>query len=252
MAWASSAQPVRWCWRGAGRASSAEPMRGMTRTRGIVVAAVALAAVAAVLLAVGLSRQSPAPPSVPRSAATEPESAGNDVPAPSDGATGPESRDDAGQKVRGPVLPPSDPVRIAIPSIDVTSSLVNLGRQEDGAMETPRDPGKAGWYTPGPTPGEQGPAVIAGHVTWNGEKSVFFPLGKLGKGDRVNVAREDGSTAKFEVERVERYPKDDFPTVEVYRNLDHAGLRLITCGGAYDDDAHYYRDNVVVFASMVE
>lgn len=210
--------------------------------RGIVVAAVALAAVAATLLAVGLAQQEPAPPSAPRAAPTQ------EVPAPAESGPAGKSADQAAEK--GPILPASEPVRIAIPSLDVTSPLERLGRQESGAMETPQDPDKAGWYHPGPTPGEQGPAVIAGHVTWNGDQSVFFALGELRAGDEVNVLREDGRTAEFEVERVERYPKDDFPTVEVYQNLDHAGLRLITCGGTYNDETNYYSDNVVVYASL--
>jgi sortase (surface protein transpeptidase) len=81
---------------------------------------------------------------------------------------------------------------------------MRLGLQDNGRMETPADHEKASWYEPGPTPGEQGPAVIAGHVTWNGDRSVFFDLGDLERGDRINVRREDGRTALFEVERIER------------------------------------------------
>ena len=38
---------------------------------------------------------------------------------------------------------------------------------------------------------------------------------------------------------------------EVYGNLDHAGLRLITCGGPYDTSVHHYTDNIVVYAHLV-
>ncbi len=56
----------------------------------------------------------------------------------------------------------------------------------------------------------------------------------------------------FEVTGVRRYPKDRFPTQLVYGNTDHAALRLITCGGSFDYSTGHYRDNVVVFASLVE
>lgn len=92
--------------------------------------------------------------------------------------------------------------------------------------------------------------MIAGHVTWNGAPGVFFGLGKLGPGDRISVRRADGRTADFTVERTALYPKDRFPTVEVYRNLDHAGLRLITCGGDYSKEDSHYADNVVVYATL--
>ncbi|MBT2510162.1 class F sortase [Streptomyces sp. ISL-98] len=55
---------------------------------------------------------------------------------------------------------------------------------------------------------------------------------------------------RFSGDRTAQYPKNRFPTVEVYKNVDQAGLRLITCGGAYDQSERYYSENVVVFASL--
>ncbi|MFD5789471.1 sortase domain-bontaining protein [Streptomyces sp. NPDC127037] len=65
--------------------------------------------------------------------------------------------------------------------------------------------------------------MIAGHVTWNGAPAVFFKPAELDPGDRIEVHRADGSTATFTVDRTAVHPKDRFPPVEVYRNLDHAG-----------------------------
>ncbi|MFF0598719.1 class F sortase [Streptomyces antibioticus] len=144
----------------------------------------------------------------------------------------------------------SVPQRVTIPSLGVSSTLETLGQNADGAMTTPKDPDLAGWYEPGPTPGSQGPAVIAGHVTWNGADAVFKKLKTMKAGDTVEVQREDGRTVTFTVERVEEYEKAKFPTLEVYKNVDHAGLRLVTCGGEFDADRHYYPNNVVVFATM--
>lgn len=193
------------------------------------------------LLALGTSRQQPAPPAAdrggPAGSARPPARQEAGTAAPSDGpSTAP--------------LPASRPVSITIPSLKVTSTLEELGLGKDRAMETPRDPDKAGWYRPGATPGAVGPAVIAGHVTWNGAPGVFFALGRLGPGDRISVRRADGRTAEFTVDRTARYAKDRFPTVEVYRNLDHAGLRLITCGGDYSKSDSRYADNVVVYAIL--
>jgi hypothetical protein len=92
--------------------------------------------------------------------------------------------------------------------------------------------------------------VIAGHVTWNGVPGVFYRLGTLRRGDRVAVTRDDGMTAVFAVDRVARFAKSRFPTRTVYGAIDHAGLRLITCGGTYDKSEHRYLDNVVVFARL--
>jgi hypothetical protein len=157
---------------------------------------------------------------------------------------------DLRDQTTGLVLPESDPVAISIPRIGVQSRLVELGRDADGAMEVPRDPARAGWFTGGHAPGALGPAVIAGHVTWNGAPEVFYRLGTLRRGDQVTVTRKDGKTAVFTVTRVARFSKSRFPSRAVYGAIDHAGLRLITCGGTYDTVRHSYLDNVVVFARL--
>jgi LPXTG-site transpeptidase (sortase) family protein len=148
-------------------------------------------------------------------------------------------------------LPQSRPVRIEIPRIGVRSPLVALGLDSQGAMEVPQDPAVAGWYTLGPTPGALGPAVIAGHVSWNQVPGVFYRLATVRAGDRVRVSREDGTTATFVVTRVATFAKTRFPTRAVFGTTDRAALRLITCGGDYDATAHRFLRNVVAFAHLV-
>lgn len=144
------------------------------------------------------------------------------------------------------------PVRLRIPAIDVDSELMDLGLQADGTLEVPPGGFPAGWYTGAPTPGELGPAIIAGHVDWDGRPGVFFNLRDLSPGDEIVIARQDGTTARFRVTHVEQFDKDAFPTQAVYGDLDHAGLRLITCAGALDPSRRSYDDNLVVFAELAE
>ena len=165
-------------------------------------------------------------------------------------SSAPVARSDVRDRTTGRVLPESHPVSVSVPRIGVRSRLVDLGLDADGAMEVPADPARAGWYTGSVTPGALGPAVIAGHVTWDRAPAVFSRLGTLRRGDLVAVERADGRTAVFTVDRVARFSKSRFPTREVYGTIDHAGLRLITCGGTYDAVRHRYLDNVVVFATL--
>ena len=144
----------------------------------------------------------------------------------------------------------SAPVRLRIPAIEVDSDVMALGLRGDGTLDVPPEGFPAGWYTGGPTPGELGPAIIAGHVNWAGSHGVFFSLGELERGEEIYIEREDGSTAVFHVQAVQQFPKDQFPTEAVYADIDHAGLRLITCGGSFDQQARSYRDNIVVFAEL--
>lgn len=152
-------------------------------------------------------------------------------------------------------LPSSKPVTLDIPSIDVHSVIQHLGQAADGALEVPA-PGphydEAAWYRHSPTPGSLGPAIVYGHIDSAADgPSVFFRLGELRSGDHVRITRADGSIAVFEVDEVHSYAKDNFPTEVVYGDIDHAGLRILTCGGAFDDSTGHYLDNIVVFASLV-
>jgi len=146
----------------------------------------------------------------------------------------------------------SVPVRVRVPAIEVDSRLVRLGVDDDGALLPPEDFARAGWFTGGPAPGETGPAVLAGHVDSYRGPAVFFRLAELDEGDAVLVDRADGTTVRFTVTAVDRYPKDAFPTDQVYGPTARAELRLITCGGDFDPDVRSYRDNVVVSAVLAD
>jgi hypothetical protein len=148
-------------------------------------------------------------------------------------------------------LQSSPPVRVEIPALGTDSELLDLGLQPDGTLEVPPDAVTVGWYTGGPTPGELGPAVIVGHVDWAGTQGVFYDLRNMVPGNQITVTRADGSVAVFEVRSNEQFPKDQFPTTAVYGDIDHSGLRLITCGGSFDPAARSYLDNIVVFADLV-
>jgi sortase (surface protein transpeptidase) len=144
----------------------------------------------------------------------------------------------------------SVPTRISMPSIGVRSTLMGLGLKPDGTLEVPPGAYPAGWFTGAPTPGELGPAVIAGHVSYNGTDGVFVDLARAAVGDTIVVGRADGSKAIFEVTELAHFAKAHFPSDQVYGQLDHAGLRLITCGG-FNAKTDTYADNVVVFADLV-
>lgn len=148
-------------------------------------------------------------------------------------------------------LPESVPVRVRIPSIAVDAGTVRLGL-DGNELETPADPDEVGWFTGAHTPGAPGRAVLAGHLTWNGRHTVFARLPELAAGSVVEVDREDGTTAKFEVTKVSTFAKDVFPTAEVYASTDEPSLVLITCGGEYSQSEHYYDSNVIAFASALD
>lgn len=151
-------------------------------------------------------------------------------------------------------LPRSAPTRITIPKIKVNAAVRALGVKKDGALEVPplEKAQDAGWYRLGPSPGEVGNAVVVGHVDsrFTGP-AVFYRLGALRPGDTITVTRQDGRTVDFRVDGVQAFPKTAFPTELVYGPTDKASLRVVTCGGKFDQASRSYVDNVVVFATRI-
>ena len=145
----------------------------------------------------------------------------------------------------------SRPIRLAIPSVRIETDLLRLGLNADNTLQVPWRPLLAGWYTGSPTPGELGPAIIAGHVdSWETGPAVFYHLGEVRVGARVLVTRADNSVAVFAVTALRSYPKSAFPTEVVYGDTDRAALRLITCAH-WNSDTEEYDANLVVFARLV-
>ncbi|OON80970.1 class F sortase [Streptomyces tsukubensis] len=158
-----------------------------------------------------------------------------------------------GQRARdaAPALAPSAPDRIRIPSIDVDAPMMGLALTAGGSLGVP-PPQKsevAGWYEAGTTPGENGTAVVAGHVDNAKGPAVFYSLGALTKGSTIEVARRDGTIAVFTVDAVELYSARHFPDHKVYGPSPRPELRVITCGGGYSKETGY-QGNVVVFAHL--
>ncbi|GAA3764717.1 class F sortase [Salinactinospora qingdaonensis] len=145
-----------------------------------------------------------------------------------------------------------EPVRLRIPAIEVaTSRLVPLGVREDGELEVPRDYDAVGWYRGGPWPGQPGPAVMGAHVDSDTGPAVFYRLGELRPGDTITVERAEGEAPVFTVYAVQRYRKEDFATGQVYGSTGgRPELRLITCGGGFDEATQTYESNTVVYAAL--
>lgn len=150
-----------------------------------------------------------------------------------------------------PQVPPATPapIRIAIPAIGVSANVEALHRNAHGKLQTPADWNHAGWYAEGVMPGDQGPAVIIGHVdsTRDGP-AVFYHLRELEPGDTVLIDISDGHTQQFRVDTINEAAKTLFPTARVYGPTALPELRLITCTGPFDTATRSYLDNLIVTA----
>jgi hypothetical protein len=145
------------------------------------------------------------------------------------------------------------PVRIQIPDAWVDARIRTVGVTPEGEMEAPEDFWEVGWYRYGARPGDEGKAVMAGHLDSQDGAAIFYHIGNLQPGDdiRILLGGPDGERF-YRVREVAQYHVDDAPLERIFGPSDTAELILITCGGDWlGNDAGGYTDRIVVYADMV-
>ena len=141
------------------------------------------------------------------------------------------------------------PVRLAVPALGVDSAVDPVGVEPDGRMTIPAEVDRVGWYRFGPAPGDDGSAVIAGHVDDREQGlGAMAPLRDAAVGDTVVVTDAAGTSARWRVVSRELIQKQALPLDRLFAREGPARLTLITCGGPFLAEFGSYRDNVVVVA----
>ncbi|WP_226672711.1 class F sortase [Rossellomorea aquimaris] len=144
------------------------------------------------------------------------------------------------------------PAFLSIPKLDIEAPIKEFGLDQKGNMELPENGKDVAWFEPGFQPGEEGNAVLAGHVDDEKKPAVFFELKKLEPGDQVILQDEKGKTFTFEVREKVAYEKDDAPLRKIFGPGDKRMLNLITCTGYFDHDIHNYVERLVVYTELID
>lgn len=144
---------------------------------------------------------------------------------------------------------PSD---LSIPTIGVSADMTQVGIAKSGRMATPLSFSEAAWYKYGPSPGEPGNAVIAGHLdNALGLPGVFSRLHELEEGDDIYVNTEKGTRLHFKVTDIKVMSNDTTDTEVIFRTTGEPHLVLITCEGTWNQEIKEYSDRLAVFAVLV-
>lgn len=143
------------------------------------------------------------------------------------------------------------PVRLIIPTLSVNANVIHVGLTPDGDMDAPAKLADAGWFKYGSHPGDEGSAVIAGHVGGTSNPGIFINLNKLQRGDRISVIDDKGQTTSFTVRELRTYNREGRPE-EVFRGKGGAYLNLITCAGRWQEGHKTFSERLVVFAEQSE
>lgn len=168
-------------------------------------------------------------------------------------ALGPEPAVPKLQSAEVSVRDTTPPTRLVIPSIEVDAKVQHVGVNAKGNMATPSNFKDVAWYKNGPSPGENGNAVIAGHLDNGlGLPAVFWRLRELRPGNEISIEAEDGSVQRFVVTDVQSYQYKEVPTALIFNPTGPAGLTLITCDGTWIAREKTYDRRLVVSAVPAE
>jgi LPXTG-site transpeptidase (sortase) family protein len=144
------------------------------------------------------------------------------------------------------------PIRLEIPEIKVNSALEYVGLTSQWAMAVPTGPMNAAWFYLGPSPGNVGSAVIAGHDGWKDNiPAVFDNLYKLRPGDKVYVEDANGAMVTFVVSKLQTYGQNQDASAVFASNDGGAHLNLITCEGTWNAITKSYSGRLVVFTDKI-
>jgi hypothetical protein len=140
------------------------------------------------------------------------------------------------------------PTGLRIQALGVDAPVDPVGLEDDGGMEIPEDVRRVGWYEPGVAPGEEGSAVISGHVDSRTQGAgALFDLASIDVDEEIVVTSDQGDQ-RWRVVARRSYTKQALPIDELFSWEGPPRLVIITCGGAFDAAAGAYEENVVVHA----
>ena len=146
--------------------------------------------------------------------------------------------------VSAATTPKAETYRLFIPAINLDTPIYPVGlNAKKLQVVLPND---VSWYAPGGVFGQQGNAVLAGHVT-----GIFRNLAKLQAGDKIFVFDNLGHRFDYRVARNNLYAVSNFPTQEVYGPTTGQNLNLVTCAGVYSAKAGDFLQRTVIFAKLI-
>ncbi len=151
-----------------------------------------------------------------------------------------------------PTPRPGLPVTLEIPSLGVKAAVESVGLDSQKRMDVPKNADNVGWYNLGSRPGENGNAVIDGHLDSTTGPAVFSRLKEIPVGNRVVITDDQNHTYEYIVTDKKTYPFDAVPLKEIFGSSNRPFLNLITCEGVFNSTQKNYSQRVVVYTKLVQ
>ncbi|WP_309054921.1 class F sortase [Streptomyces sp.] len=126
--------------------------------------------------------------------------------------------------------------QVCSPSIGIDAALESMGQDDAGNMAVPtyEDRAAIGWYSASaPIGGEQGNAVLAGHVDYPYDAPALATLYTAQPGQRLWISDGTGGVFSYTVTTVREPTPRDAPPRDIFELTGDPGLSLVTCSGDY-------------------
>ncbi|WP_387741981.1 class F sortase [Kocuria nitroreducens] len=143
--------------------------------------------------------------------------------------------------------------RVCSPSIGIDAALESMGTDETGNMAVPTHEDRAaiGWYSASAViGGQQGNAVLAGHVDYPYDAPALATLYTAQPGQKLWVSDGTGGVFSYTVTTVREPTPRDAPPRNIFELNGAPGLSLVTCSGDYvqpdGSPSWSYTNNLIV------
>jgi hypothetical protein len=139
----------------------------------------------------------------------------------------------------GYAVSPTMPKLLTIPKLGVTSRITRVSVRENSEPKFPTNIYDTGWYENSVKPGEDGAALLIGHVRGEVKPGVFHDLTNLVPGDEFSVELGDGTMKHYYIVKMIAYPRNgvDYQELLTAVTPDKPGLNLLTAIGAFESNA---------------
>lgn len=152
--------------------------------------------------------------------------------------------------------PGAVPVHLRIEAIGVDAPIESVSAPEGLRNPPPGGPWVVAWYDVTSPLGVDGNTLLVGHVDYSETgPAVFYRLGNLKPGDRIEVVAGAGQTYTYGVASLRRYQVaalDAETSGDILRPSGEGTLTLVTQAGEFSYEAGAYLERLVVRATPLE
>ena len=142
---------------------------------------------------------------------------------------------------------------LTIDALSISARIRPMSLNSDNSIQAPKNINDSGWYTGSVKPGEAGAMFIDGHASGATRQGLFGYLDTLKNGDTLSVEKGNGKKLKYKVVHVAVVPLDAVDMSKIlapYPGVSN-GLNLMSCTGAWVDDAETLDHRVVVYTEQI-